>query len=156
MPNMSGPTEFTPEVNEDFYNKLARGIQTQGDQQVGQARGEALSRNLTGDPFEASATAMTRANTGNQLSDLKASTQYNVAGMARDERMMNTQRGWTKEDQSFSAGEADKNRAMQERLARLGYSFQQDQSNTNFNRGMQMLPYQFAAGAGGTALGKYL
>lgn len=149
----SAPQEFTPELNEDLYNKMARKISQNGAADVGNARGEALSRGLTGDPFEASAVGEARNNTTNQLNDLYTGMNYDVAGKAREERLMGQTRGYQVEDRNFSAAESDKNRALQERLARLGYAFNADQATTSFSRSFDMLPYQFAAGAGGRIIG---
>ena len=44
--------EYTPEINADYLTQLKQPILDRGTQQVGQARGEALRRGLTGDPFE--------------------------------------------------------------------------------------------------------
>lgn len=149
MPSV--PTEFTPEINEDFYNKLARGIQDQGARNVGTARSEALSRGLSGDAFEASAVGTARNNTSNQINDLNSGMNFELAGLQRDERLRGQSRDWQVQDRDFSANESEKNRALQERLARLGYSFQSDMANTQRRWNQQDFLPNLGSYAGGAA-----
>lgn len=146
--------EFTPEINQDFYNKLARPIAQQGAERQGQARGEALARGLSGDPFEASAVGAARTGTDNALADLSAGIAYQGAGMQREERLRGQSRDWQVEDRNFGAAEQAKNRDLQERLARLGYDFQSDQASTANRRSWQQLPFQLAGAAGAGYLGR--
>lgn len=150
------PQEFTPELNEDFVNRLAGRAEARGAVRQGQARSEALSRGLEGDVFESSAVGGARAETDQEIKDIEGDFAYNVAGLAREERLGKQNRGYEVEDRNFSAGEAEKNRALQERLARLGYDFQQNRDDTSFRRSYQMAPFQIATSALGYGLGRKL
>ena len=143
--------EFTPEINEDFYNRLSRRISERGAQDVGRARGEALSRGLTGDPFEASAVGSARSATSNELADLDANLSYNVAGLQRQERLGKEQRGYQVEDRDLGFAESVKNRDFQERMARLGYDQQRDMEALQNRRA-----YQGAIANAGVGIGKSL
>lgn len=138
----STPLEFTPEITEDYYKKMARPIEERGASNVGLARSEALSRGLTGDPFESTGVGAARAGTSKELSDLYSGINFDVAGLARGERL-------TKEGQTFQAGESEKNRAFEERMARLGYGNQRDMLAQQNRYAQQQLPWQI----GGQALG---
>lgn len=140
------PKEFTNEINEDFYQNLSKRIQGRGNVAVGQARGEALSRGLEGDPFEAQVVGAARSGTANELSDLDANIAYNVAGLGREERLIG-------EGRKYESEEAQKNRNAQFELARLGREFGADQANTANRRSMQAALWQIPAGLGGAALG---
>jgi len=121
MPN--GPQEFTPELSEELLAGLRRGVEKRGARQVGLARGEALERGLTGDPFEAAAVGGARAETGRELSDLASQFAYRRAGLQREERMIGEQRGYQTGErearQEFVSAEAEKDRALRERIAQM-------------------------------------
>lgn len=140
------PIEYSPEITEDFYNKLARPIAQRGAERQGQARSEALARGLTGDPIEGSLVGAARAQTDTDLNDLNANVNFDLAGKAREERL-------TKEGQQFSAGESALDRSLQERLTRLGYEMQGNFQQNEMNAKKRALPYELAAGVGGAALG---
>ena len=121
--------EFTPEITEEFRRKLARPIEERTAQGIGLARGEALERGLTGDPFEASAVGAARQGGAQSLANLEADLAYGQAGLQREERLLGEgrryQTGEREASQLFGTGEGEKNRAFQERMARLGYDFEQ-------------------------------
>ena len=139
--------EFTPEITEDLYKRMAARITRQGDTNVGLAHEEALARGLTGDPYEASLVGAARGSTAGQLADLDADLNFKVAGLGREERMR-------KEDWAHSDEQAALDRSFQERLAERGYDFQ----NTGMRRQQQaalwQLPIQGAFAAGGAYLGR--
>lgn len=121
MPSM--PQEYTPEMTEDFYNKLARPLEERTAANVGKARSEALSRGLEGDPFEASAVGAARTAGTNALSDLWANIGMQGAGMAREERMTGEGRDWqggqAQLGREFQSTENEKLRAFQQQMAEL-------------------------------------
>lgn len=138
MPGMEGYAgEFTPEVNQAFYDKMANRIKNQGAADVGNARSEALSRGMAGDPFEAQAVGASRAATGNTLADFDATLGYNVAGLQREERMGVQNRGYQVEDRNFDAAEAEKDRAFRQRMMELGYDQESDREAKSNRRGYQ-------------------
>lgn len=142
--------EFTPEITEDLYNKLSRGIQKRGDLAVGQARGEALARGRAGDAFETSAVGGARAATRQSLADLDAGINFDIAGLSRQERLIG-------EGRDYASGEAAKERDFREMMAKRGYDWQRDMLNTQNRQSMQaalwQIPLQGAFKAGGAYLG---
>lgn len=144
----SAPKEYTPEITEDYYDTLSRKIQQRGDADVGRARGEALARGRAGDPFETSAVGMSRAGTSQELGDLYAGLNWNVAGLQREERLGGVER-------DFQAGEAEKERGFRETMAKRGYDFQNDFANTQNRRSQQAALWQIPLGAGSKALGAW-
>lgn len=161
---MAEQFEYTPEINEDFYNRLSRRTSERGAQAVGQARSEALARGLEGDPFEASAVGSARAGTSNELADLDANLNYNVAGLRREERLGQQQRGYQVEDRDFRAAQDERQRNFTERLARLGYAaadqLQSDKEGKEYRRGYQNFirqeGYNTALGGAKFAAGKFM
>ena len=155
------PTEFNSDINADFYNRLASGIQKQGGYDVGQARSEALARGLTGDPFEASLTGMARANTSNKLADMGADMDYRLAGMNREERMLGEGRQYQTAErlgqQQWQSGESAAMRSFNERMARQQNDWASDAASTANRRSTQsalwQLPIQLGATAAGYAAG---
>lgn len=150
------PKEFTPEVNEDFYQSLARKIKDRGITRAGTARSEALSRGLGGDPYEASAVGLANQGTDAELGDLESNLAYNVAGLGREERLGQQARGYEVEDRNFGAAEADKDRAFRERMARMGMDWQGDQANTANRRSMQAALWQIPLGGAAMGLGRWM
>ncbi len=122
---MSLPFEYTAEINEAFYQKLARPIKAAGATDLGQMRGSAVERGITGDMWEGAAEAGIRNNTANKLSDLNADMGFNIAGLQRDERLTKENRAFTTSErtasQDWNSGEAAKGRTFQEYMAQLGY-----------------------------------
>lgn len=149
---MPAQFEYSPEISEDFYKRLIGGIGEQEAQGVGQARSEALSRGLTGDPFEASAVGGVRQGAARARSDTAADLAYSLAGMKRQERM-------TGEERTYQSGEAEKSRSFQERMARLYNDWQGDRENTANRRQMQSSLVNAGVGLAsrgiGAAAGKY-
>lgn len=144
--------EFTPEINQSLYERMARPVREQGARDVASARSTSLARGLTGDPFEASLTGLAKQGTANKLSDINADIQWTGAGMARDERLTGEQRAYGTSEreagQQFQGAQNEANRAFQERLARLGYQNQREQADRESEGGLLQL--------GGTVLGTYL
>ncbi len=128
------PKEFTPEITEAFFNRLAGNIRKRGERNRGLARSEALSRGLERDPFERSAVSVQREKTKRAVGDLEADIGFRVAGLQREERIGTERR---EDVQSFQSGEADKDRAFREKLARLGFDFERDASKTRSRRDLQ-------------------
>ena len=141
--------EYTPEVTEDFYNRLAQRIQKRGGQDVGLARSEALSRGLQGDPYEGSAVGAARRGAGEQLGDLESSLAYNVAGLQREERL-------GKEGQAYESAESEKSRAFQERMAKMYQAYEADQANTQYRRSYQSALWQAPLNLLTLGMGSYL
>ena len=149
--------EFTPEVTQDFYNRLAAGIQKQGGYDVGQARSEALARGLTGDPFEASLTGMARSSTANRLADLDANLAYNVAGLNREERLIGEGRQYGTSErlgsQEFQNEQNQAQMSFQDRMARLQHDWNSDAASTENRRGYQRALWQLPGQLAGAAIG---
>ena len=143
--------EFTPEINEDFYGRLAGRIARRTDAGVGQARGEALARGRQGDAFETSAVGMARGRGAEELNDLDAELAYKLAGMQREERL-------TKEGQVFQAGESQKDREAEEREREfnwLRYGGQAaDAAKTANRRAYQGALWSAGASAAGNVIGR--
>lgn len=112
--------EFTPEVNEDYFNTLSKRISARGAANEGRGRSEALSRNLGGDPYEGSVVGMAREGTNSELNDLDAGLAFQVAGLNRGERLGNEQR---EDTQAFQSGESEKDRQFRERMLHLSNNF---------------------------------
>lgn len=143
------PIEFTPEITENFYNRLAKRISDRGSQRQGLARGQALERGLTGDPWEASAVGVAGNQTSQELADLDAKLSYDVAGLGREERLGQERRGYQVEDRDFAAAEDEKRRAFEERLMNR----QGDMENTRNRRNLQSSLWQLPGQIGGMVLG---
>ena len=121
----SMPKEYTDEMNQNFYESLARPIEERTNVNVGKARSEALARGMEGDPFESLGVASARNSGANQLGDLWSGIAMQGADKARQERMVG-------EGQAFSSGEAqktrdwtsaenDESRAFSEKMSNLAY-----------------------------------
>ena len=154
------PKEFTPELNEDLYNTLAKRISARGESSAGRARSEALSRGLGGDPYEASAVGMARQGTQDELGALDSDLAYRTAGFGREERLGRESRGYQVEDRDFAAKEAEKERNFRETMALRNMDWQGDMANTANRRQQQaalwQLPFQVGgAVAGGWASGGF-
>lgn len=166
MPNgqYSGfmPQEYTPELTQAFYKKMARPIKQRGAQMVGKARGEMLARGMEGDPMEGLMTAGARAGTSQELADLYTGMGMQGAGMRREERLGETQRGWQTGErvggqewetgervggQEWRSAEGEKSRAFNERMARIQHERMQDMAKT-----AQRRKYQEALWTGGAGL----
>lgn len=135
------PQEFTPEINEDLYNSLSAKIKSRGVTRAGQARSEALSRGLGGDPYEASAVGLANQGTDSELNSLDSNLAYKVAGLNREERLGEKTRGWNVEDrednQTFDAEQGEIDRAFREKMGRLGYDQRRDMEALQNRRGYQ-------------------
>ena len=144
------PKEFTPEITEDFYNRLASGIEKRGAQNVGLARSEALSRGLTGDPYEAAAVGSARQGTSQQLGDLGADLAYKVAGFGREERLGRERMDFESKE---SAKAFERQLGLQDLMATRQHGWDADAANTANRRGYQSALWQLPVGAVGAGLG---
>lgn len=113
--------EYTPEITQGYLDELNRPIMQRGAQQVGQARGEALRRGLTGDPFEALKVGEAQNSMNTNLASTNANLRYGIAGLQREERMGTE--NFNKES-TFKSGEAQKDRDSQERMANIQREYQ--------------------------------
>ena len=146
---MASP-EFSPEITQDFYNAMTKRISDRGVTRAGQRRSEALSRNLGGDPYEASAVGLADQGTDQELNQFDADLNYRVAGLNRDERVGRETR---EDEQSFQSAEGDKDRAFRQRMAQLNMDWQGDQANTANRRSTQSAIWQLPIQAGGAVAG---
>src|SRR3990167_10361316 len=121
------PFEFTPELDEAFYQRLARRTGEREARNVGLARSEALARGQAGDPLETSLTGEARSQASQELSDIGLGLGLESAGRRREERLIG-------EGRTFETGEAEKDRAFRERMSRLGYEFQTSLADTEYRR----------------------
>lgn len=121
--------EFTPEITGEFMKRLQDQYRQSADIGIGKARSSALSRGLSGDPYEALATGAVEGESQRGLSDQYANIAMKVAGMNQGERMTKQgQRYSTAErvaGQDYASKEAVLNRQAQEKLAKMQYDFQQ-------------------------------
>jgi len=113
--------EYTPEITQDYLDRLNKPILQRGTQLVGQARGEALRRGLEGDPFEALRVGEAQTQTTNALADTNANLRYGVAGMQREERMGTEN---FNRETAFKSAESEKDRAFQERMTIMQQNYQ--------------------------------
>ncbi|MCK5236574.1 MAG: hypothetical protein KAR06_06270 [Deltaproteobacteria bacterium] len=158
------PREFTPEINEDFYQKLARPIKRRTAANVAGARGAALSRGLEGDSYERGAVSAAQESGDAQLSDLFADIQYRGAGLEREERLTGEgrqfQTGEREAGQEFESAEGEKLRAFQERMGKLGYDRTRDlealQNRRDYQGAIWSGGAKLALGGVKGLLGKYL
>lgn len=144
------PKEFTPEISEDFYKRLASRIQERGVSREGQAIGEALERGRSDDPYLAASVGSARAQTSGELADLEAKLAYDVAGLGRQERLIG-------EEREFGSAEAEKERAFREQMMRLqaqlgGEEYGRREALQN-RRGYQSALWNLGAGLAGSYLG---
>lgn len=149
--------EYTPEITTNYLANLQKPIEERGIQNVGRARGEALRRGLTGDPFESLRVGTAINNTSNELTNANNNLAYNVAGLQREERMIG-------EKNAFESAEAEKQRKFQEQMAVM----QNNYANNLLASQRQWAKQDNAANfwpnllgntvslAGGVAAGKYL
>jgi len=145
------PQEYTPELTEEFYKRLARPIEEETLKNVGLARSEALARGMEGDPFEAIGVANAREAGTNALANLYANLGWQGAGWAREERLNREARDWQAAEQEknriWEANEREKARAFQEHLARLQYEWQKKLKKRSF--------WDYLGGMAGQAGGIY-
>ena len=116
--------EFTQEINQDFLSRLQRPIVKRGAQRAGRARGRALARGLTGDPFESSAVGAAENETEQLLKDLEAEFAFRGAGLQREERLTGEGREFTTSErlgrQEFTSAERSKDRDLSREFGRFG------------------------------------
>lgn len=149
--------EYTPEINAEYLATLRRPIEERGIQAVGRARGEALRRGLTGDPFEALRVGSAEAGTQRALADTEAGLAYNTAGLRREERL-------TGEQRAYESAEAEKARQFQEKMAATMFNYQNAleaskrlyEKQQNERSFWPNLLSSTASMAGGMAIGKRL
>jgi len=158
MPSM--PQEYTPEMNKNFFESLARPIEERTNLNVGKARSEALARGMEGDPMEALGVASARNQGAQQLGDLWSGISMQGADRAREERMRNTER---EDTQAFGAEQSKLGRDWQSGENIAGRNFQEKMTQTNYdnavgmNRRENRNAYQSELwGAGGKLAGGFL
>lgn len=142
--------EFSPEINEDFYNRLASRIKERGAATAGQARSEAMSRGLTGDPYEASAVGAANAATSGELSDLDAKLAYEQAGFNRQERLIGEEREYQDKN---SAQNFLNQRELAQMTGKMQYDAQGAQNAADYRKSYQSALWQLPALALGTFAG---
>jgi len=122
------PQEYTPELTEEFYKRMAKPIEEETARNIGLARSEALARGLEGDPFEAIAVSGARKAGTESLADLYAKLGWQGAGWGREERLGREGREWnageSEKARAWQGAESEKQRAFRERLANLQYQWQ--------------------------------
>ena len=137
MPNM--PQEFTPEMNQDFYDSLSRPIQERTDANVGKVRGEALARGLEGDPFESTGVSAVRNSGSNALADLWSNINMQGADKARQERMVGEGQDWqagqSQLGRDFQSAESEKQRSFQAQMSELDRANQRRMDRGNKSNG---------------------
>lgn len=118
------------DAEENFRRRFESGrrlIDEQEQRDIGGARSEALSRGLTGDPFEASAVGMARQDRGRKLLDLETNLASEAFGQSREDRLLREARAFTTSEregsQGFSAAETEKNRRFQSGESALNRDF---------------------------------
>lgn len=113
--------EYTPELDEQFLNRLLGKATAGGRARVGEARANALERGLSGDPYEASAVGRANASTDSILADLMSNFAFQKAGLQREERMIGEGREYGTSEreasQTWQSKENAENRALQRFLA---------------------------------------
>ena len=147
---MPQPLEFSPEISEDYYNRLAGRIQKRGEQSVGLARGEALAAGREGDPYEGVLTGAARSSTSRELADLDANLAYQMAGLGREERLTGEGRVW---QAGQSKEEFERQSAFQERMARQRNAWEGEAASTASRRQMQQALWQMPFQIGGQVAG---
>lgn len=105
--------EYTPEITQDYVRRLQQPIKQQGAIDIGKARGEALRRGMSGDPFEALRVGAAENTRDTNLANTASDLQFKIAGLQRDERLQNT--NWARES-AFKTAEAEKERDFQARM----------------------------------------
>ena len=124
---MALPKEYTPELNEALYNRMAQRIETRGGADVGRARSEALSRGLQGDPFETSQVNSAREGTRQELNEFDLNLTDRLAGLGREERLIG-------EDRAYRSTETQKDRDWRERMEDLRYQRRRGDEEEDYNR----------------------
>ena len=139
--------EYTPEINADYLTQLRQPILDRGTQQVGQARGEALRRGLTGDPFESLRVGAAQNSMNQGLAGAEAGLAYNTAGLRREERLIG-------EKNTYESAEAEKQRKFQAQMAETQGNYQwmlQKMQNDASRGAANAQGWGTAVGAAGTA-----
>lgn len=114
--------EYTPEITDEYLKNLQRPIIQQGAVDIGKARGEALRRGMTGDPFEALRVGAAQNTMNTNLAGTNANLRYNVAGLQREERMGTEN---FNRQSAFTSAEAEKERAFTARMAAEQRAYQE-------------------------------
>lgn len=144
--------EFTPELDENLLSRMRQKIQKQGVQDRGRGTREALERNLQGEAWEGSRRGSVDAGTLDAMANLEADFAYRRAGLQREERLAGVERGWRSEEsqkgRQFEAEQSATDRALQERLARMGYDYNAEQRKKARREALM--------GAAGGAIGTYV
>ena len=109
--------EMTPEVGQEYLASRLREIGLEGRQAAGQATAGAMARGLGGQAAYGSQMGQVQEGISAQREKTLGDYAYNVAGLQRQERL-------TDEERAYQSSEKEKDRAMQEKLAQMGYAWQ--------------------------------
>lgn len=115
--------EFTPEMTREFLSGQLADISDIYRAEEGRATAEAGARGLLGTQQGDAMVGQTRTARARGLSDAIVNFNMGVAGLKREERLGAEGRDFTREGWRFEAGEAEKDRAFQEKLANMGYKY---------------------------------
>ena len=148
--------EFSPEINENFYNMLAARIKARGEEAAGRAGSEQRARGFdSGDPNMISGVGMARAQTSGELSDLDANLAYQRAGLGRQERLIGEERQYQDKN---SAQNFLNQRELAQMTGKMQYDAQGAQNAADYRKSYQSALWQLpgivlGAGIGGLAGG---
>ena len=147
------PQEFSPELNESFYNMLAQRIKARGEESAGRAGSEQRARGFeSSDPNMISGVGMARAQTSGELSDLDARLAYERAGLGRQERLIGEERAYQDKN---SAQNFLNQRELAQMTGKMQYDAQGDQNATDYRKAYQSALWQLPGMVGGALLGKW-
>ncbi len=111
------PQEYTPELNEDFLERLLRPVKEAGSRRAAATRASFRDRGFGGDFAEFAGGELEDIETAHKVADLSADFNYNVAGLDREERLTREGRDFSvldREDrQAFDADQRQRDREFQ-------------------------------------------
>ena len=134
------PKEYTPEMTQDYLRGRIGDIERYGRQDEGRAVAEMASRGLLGQAQYGSAVGQARAGTAREKSRTIGDFNYRLAGMKREERLL-------EEGREYQSSEMEKSREFQEKLAVMGYSFRRGEREAA--QGFERVQSQQGAVTGG-------
>ena len=141
----SYPSEFQPVLDQRFLDSLYSQINQQQERNVGAAEGQAISRGITGSPFEAA-----EIGAANQQADVARNSAlsgflYNLAGMKEKENIIGEEQAYGTSErlgtQQFRAGESALDRE-------LGYQRLQTEKDIQNQKDIYGLYSTLGAGIG--------
>ncbi|SRR5258708_32739759 len=148
----SYPSEFAPVLDQRFLDSLYGQINQEQEQNVGAAEGQAISRGITGSPFEAAGIGA-----ANQQADVARNSAlsgflYNLAGMKEKENIGLEEQGFqTSEREATQSFQGQQNAADRA----LGYSRLQNLKDIQNMKDVYGL-YTSIAGGLGQGIGSYI